>query len=155
MNELIRRIPNLFHKRIRSVEKTIVPQPSPFVLIQDDEPDKRLNTDEKIPLNPGPCDQKEQEDSKITSLVISPTLTYLILHVKHGQEYNRGEWGNLETNHHKTKKEGLTNSFTEGAFHQREGKRYLNGSSVYLDDVAKKLHGPGWVLEYRPLEKNS
>lgn len=153
MKELLQKMFKL-HKG--NVENNVAPQPSPFVLREGKRTGRRLIIDEKIPLDPGPCDPKEPEHSKITSLVFSPQSTYLILHTEYEPiGYTRSEWGFVETKHYKTKKEGWANSFTESALHLREGKMYINGSSVYFDDEKKQLHGPGWILEYRPLESSS
>ena len=155
MNELLRKIPDLLRGKRLSVEYFSPPQPSQFVLIQD-ELEKRLSIGVKIPLDPGSCDPKEPKYSKITSLAISPRSTHLILHTEYEPKgYTRSEWGFVETQHYKAKKQGWTNSYTESALHSRDRKIYLNGSSVYFDDEKRQLHGPGWVLEYRPLENSS
>jgi len=156
MRELFRKIPDLISRKRRGVENTIASQPSPFVLRQEGKAGRRLGIDEKIPLDPGSCDPKEPKYSKITSLLISSESTHLILHTEDGLKgYSQGEWGYVDTRHFKTKKQGWTNSYTESALHSRDRKIYLNGSSVYLDDEKRQLHGPGWVLEYRPLEGSS
>lgn len=154
MKEILKRVPLINFRRNSAGEK-IVPQPSPFVLRLDGKEERRLYIDEEITLDPG--DSGEDEE-RITSFVIFPRSSRLILYTQRGPIDNpahrqSAEWGYMNAVGI-TKNQEWTTTYTENNFSQEEGKKYVLGSRMYFDHESKSLHGPGWTLEYIPLTTN-
>lgn len=153
MKELLRQIVNgLQLQRNNRVEAVPVLQPSSFVLIQYGQ-ERRLNIDEKIPLDPGACGP---EDKKMSFFVVSPrSSTSLRLEVGYGSSgYVNASWGYVPR-HGTTKEKEWTATFTEHAFDARDGKKYIGGSNIYFNEETTQLHGYDWRLEYKPLDSKS
>ena len=87
-------------------------------------------------------------------LVVSPGSTFMRLEVGHGSSgYQNARWGYM-TRLDRTKEKGWIISFTEHALDVRDGKKYIGGSSIYFNEETTQLHGPDWILEYKPDSKS-
>lgn len=122
--------------------------PSSFIITLNGE-ERRLNTNERLTLNASADYSRDNPMESLEVFVEPEGYVFFEIVFKNSVRF-RPNWGLVKKRFDSDEKV-FQSTFSNSAFHEENGLKYITGSFIHFNETETVLKGADWILEYRPL----